>query len=263
MTDEEVLAQQIVFSMNQPGFDLAFVVHDEKFFFTRFRLGLDGPSSAVVQLLQGLFDVHVDHSFFILRKRIFTTAKLSVMCHGMVKTVAKRATGGILAVDHGLALPKVHIEILPVPSPFRNEANLASLSVVNSLKVAKPLAWARRLAELNPRGVVLHDFDRDIACLLVDKSGNLLAYGLNSNSKNKTLHAEVNMVQRYFQETAKKIPAGAEIITTRKPCRMCAGMIHFWSSDPHSLRITYAEGDKSSMNTCLDGVSQWIRLDSE
>ncbi|RYZ67719.1 MAG: hypothetical protein EOP09_10575 [Proteobacteria bacterium] len=123
--------------------------------------------------------------------------------------------------------------------------------------------WARAVAAFNARGDVLHDYDRDIACLLLDASDNLLAFGLNSNSKNKTLHAEVNMVQRFFQETGRKIPAGAKIVTTRKPCRMCAGMIYEWSDAPNTLQILYGEDDKSSKNTVLEGVAQWIRLDSE
>ncbi|RYZ75997.1 MAG: hypothetical protein EOP06_31735, partial [Proteobacteria bacterium] len=83
-----------------------------------------------------------------------------------------------------------------------------------------------------------------------------------ANSKNKTLHAELLMVQSYFRQTGNRIPRGARIVTTRKPCRMCAGILHDWSDDPRSLEIHYDEVDKSSQHTCLDTVAQWFRLDS-
>lgn len=263
MSEEEVLAEQIALKLGQPGFDIAFVIHEKRIFFTRYSQLQKGPSSAVVQLLQGLFDQFIDHSFFILRRRIYTTSKITEMCHGMVKTVAKRVRGEVFMRDHGLPLPFQLTEILSTPSRHLSASNEAPLSSVNLLKSKNLISWARKLAYLNPRGDVLHDFDRDIACLLVDKSGELLAFGLNSNSKNKTLHAEVNMVQRYFRETGEKIPQGAQLVTTRRPCRMCAGMILTWSVDPQSLKIIYAEEDKSSRHTSLNGVVEWIRLDSE
>ncbi|HEY8271913.1 MAG TPA: Bd3614 family nucleic acid deaminase, partial [Pseudobdellovibrionaceae bacterium] len=128
---------------------------------------------------------------------------------------------------------------------------------------ASKLAWIRKIARLNIRGQVLHDYDRDIACLLTDHSGNMLAYGVNSNSKNKTLHAEVNTVHRFYHDHRKKLPVGTKIYTTRKPCKMCAGMIYDWSEDPASLEIHYLEEDKSSQNSVLEQVVKWIRLDSE
>ncbi|MGZ3744742.1 MAG: Bd3614 family nucleic acid deaminase, partial [Pseudobdellovibrionaceae bacterium] len=85
----------------------------------------------------------------------------------------------------------------------------------------------------------------------------------NSSSKNKTLHAEVNAVQRLFRDSQKKLPIGAKLYTTRKPCKMCAGMIHDWSEDPASLEIYYLEEDKSSRNSVLERVVKWFRLDCE
>lgn len=264
---EEVLIQQIAFDMQKPGFDLCFVEHKKVLYYSYFPSGAKGPSSAVVKLLQGLFDLYVDHSFFILRNRLYTTAWASPMCIGMTKIVAKRIQSEVKAQNHGLPvnMEKVRIgeDVSIVPDlTLLSSLNQRPLSEIAALKMKPPMHWARRIAQLNARGEVLHDYDRDIACLLVGKDGDILSYGVNSNSKNKTLHAEINMVQRYFKEQGRKIPAGSRLYTTRKPCKMCAGMIHEWSENPASLKIHYLEDDKSSQNTVLEGVAQWIRLDS-
>lgn len=264
---EEILIQQRAFNLFKAGFEVAFVSHQGCLYYSYFPKGTLAPSSAVVKLLQGLFDRFVDHSFFILRNRIYTTAAVKAMCQGMTKIVAKRLQGRIEARDHGIEILEEKV-LIGGDEPLAGVGLLSgenqfSLETIKNLQSASMLSWVRRIAKLNARGEVLHDFDRDIACLLVDKSGEILSYGLNSNSKNKTLHAEVIMVQRYFKEYQGKVPAGAQLYTTRKPCKMCAGMIHDWSEDPTTLRIYYVEEDKSSQNTVLDMVATWIRLDSE
>lgn len=263
---EEVLVQQIAFDLARPGFELAFVSHKGVVYYAYFPQMVQAPSSAVVKLLQGLFDRHIDHSFFILRNRIFTTAPVTAMCQGMVKVVAKRLQGEVQAIDHGQspAFEKILIgdEGVFAPVSLLSAENQMPLENIKVLEQASKLAWVQKIAALNVRGEVLHDYDRDIACLLVNASGEILSYGLNSNSKNKTLHAEVNMVQRYFREKGAKLPAGAKLYTTRKPCKMCAGMIHDWCVNPATLEIHYLEDDKASQHTVLDPVARWIRLDS-
>lgn len=263
---EEVLVQQIAFDLARPGFELAFVSHKGVVYAAYFPHGTAAPSSAVVKLVQGLFDRHVDHTFFILRNRIFTTALVTAMCQGMVKIVAKRLQGGVSAVNHNHAvtLEKVIVgdEGVFAPIGLLSAENQMPLEKIKALEQPSKLAWIQKIAGLNARGEVLHDYDRDIACLLVDKAGEILSFGLNSNSKNKTLHAEVNMVQRYFRDTGVKIPVGAKLYTTRKPCKMCAAMIHDWCENPAMLEIHYLEEDKSSQHTVLDPVAKWIRLDS-
>ena len=84
--------------------DVAFVESQGVLYYSYYPKQVQSPSSAVVKLLQGIFDVHVDHSFFILRRRIFTTGKLTEMCRGMIKVVAKRANDNVQAIDHGMTL---------------------------------------------------------------------------------------------------------------------------------------------------------------
>lgn len=251
-------AQQIAFHLSRKNFEVAFVKHNGRVYYSYFSRSALAPSSALVKLLQGLFDQFVDHSFFILRQRIFTTAELSEMCKGMLKVVAKRATGNVEAHDYGRTLSWEFIEIGQADEllyPVRH-LNIENGDVVRSTQLQQDqiAQKTRELAALVPRGEILHDYDRGIASLLVDREGKVLSFGVNSNSKNKTLHAEVNLVQRLFGEQCRKIPRGAVLYSTHKPCKMCAGMIYYWSEDPHDVEVLYGveESGSLSRNTILD-----------
>ncbi|WP_413585563.1 Bd3614 family nucleic acid deaminase [Bdellovibrio sp. HCB274] len=270
MSDEKKAqnkASHLAFLLSRENLEVAFVVFKGSVYFSYYRKDLLSPSSAVVKLLQGLFDRHIDHSFFILRQRIYTTERLTEMCRGMVKVVAKRATDQIqpeqdpyftetlnfIEIDHSEnSLSAVH---------HLNTENRTSLAQIrDELKLQKADSHQQRLAAVAslaariPRGEVLHDYDRSIAAALISSTGEILSYGFNSNSKNKTLHAEVNLVQRFFRESGGKIPSGAVLYSTHKPCKMCAGMIYDWSESPKDLKVYYAveETGGLSVQTVLD-----------
>lgn len=256
----EPLFEQILFDLVQPGWDVAFVEHQGKLYYSQIQNSTHAPSSAVVKLLQGLFDEFVDHSFFILRNRIYTNAVLTSMCHGMIKVVAKRAST-IVARDHGIATQIQRIEIgakesIIIQSRFLNRELIEKSYALATEKQSSltSMQLLKSIATLNPRGEVLHDYDRDIAAVLFDAQGKILSLGLNNNAKNKTLHAEVNMVQDFFLRTGKKIPLGAKIFSTHKPCRMCAGMIDHWSEPRNEVFVFYGieETGSLSRNTALD-----------
>jgi hypothetical protein len=117
-------------------------------------------------------------------------------------------------------------------------------------------AWAflQKLVSEIPRGPVLHDWARPIAAVLVDADGRVLGAGVNSNSINKTLHAEVNLIQSYFLQTHQSLPAGATLYVTHKPCKMCAAMIYESSpaGQPIQVRYLHEELGCRSRFTILD-----------
>jgi tRNA(Arg) A34 adenosine deaminase TadA len=84
-----------------------------------------------------------------------------------------------------------------------------------------------------------------VATLMVNKKGTVIAWGLNTNKVNKTLHAEVNMLQSYnrYVGLASGIPAGARIYTTLQCCQMCAGMIASVAENPATLHVYYGMTD--------------------
>lgn len=273
---EEKRAEHIASCLVQPGYEVAFVEHKDVIYFARFPENVVAPSSAVVKLLQGLFDQHRDHSFFILRQRIYTTAALSEMCRGMIKVVAKRASENIVPRKHFLNFSGSFQEIglsqaILAKITHLNEENQISLQDINAwIQGQKPstgqhyLAIAQNLSERIPRGETLHDYDRGIAAILIDRDGETLSYGLNSNSKNKTLHAEVNLLQRLYANEKARIPAGAIFYSTHKPCKMCAGMIYDGCEKVETLKVFYAIEEKGTLSkqTILDRWSLNKRLEN-
>lgn len=248
--------------------DLAFVEHNGVVYYSFYPPKEEAPSSAVVKLLQGLFDRFVDQSFFILRQRIYTTSSLTEMCSGMIKVVAKRVSPRIVPFNHNLDLD-LRFCLIGSDSALEIFSSIGLLNSENAVSVneiqiwldeAKPrterdfLNLASQLAKRVPRGEILHDHDRDIAALLVDRNQRLLSYGINSNSKNKTLHAEVNLIQKFFRAQKMKIPDGAVLYSTHKPCKMCAGMIYHWSEKPNSIQVYYSVEEKGTLSrqTVLD-----------
>lgn len=262
----EKRARHIAFLLYRPGFDSAFVEHNGVVYHSYYSPSQEAPSSAVVKLLQGVFDQFMDHSFFILRQRIYTTAGLTEMCRGMIKVVAKRASE-LIQPEPADIQEKLEFKELGTPHEplvktqhLSEENKLSVLEVQRRIDVLLPqytqdfLRAARDLAASVPRGDILHDHDRDIAALLISSDGKVLSYGVNSNSKNKTLHAEVNLLQRLYSEFRMKIPDGAIFYSTHKPCKMCAGMIYQWSERPEAVRVFYSIEEKGALscNTVLD-----------
>lgn len=241
--------QQIAYGLQKQNVQVAFVMHQGKVYYSYHTGAAITASSAVVNLMQGLFHRFVDNSFFILRNRIYTTATASEMCLGMVKVVAKRITDQVVSQNHSVPLDLEFVEIKSFAREDLCHQDMPSLPIG---KTTIEQAWC--LAEENLRGEILHDYHRKIAALLVDENGQLLAWGLNSNSKNKTLHAEVNLVQSYVLKTGNKIPLGAKLYSTHKPCRMCAGMIYEFSNERKKPFVFYdiEEIGSLSKNTILD-----------
>jgi tRNA(Arg) A34 adenosine deaminase TadA len=121
------------------------------------------------------------------------------------------------------------------------------------MKIAQHLA--RQVCLQNAR----YESDRPIAALLVSKENEILGAAINTNAKNRTLHAEMNLIEACHEQ---RIPKGARIYSTLKPCKMCAGMIVDSAEELSSLRVVYAENDpgKNAQNTALDRCTHPIQL---
>lgn len=255
--EHEQLASNIL--QGRLGVDVAFVKHQGLLYYAvcpRQR----GPSSAVIKLIQGVFDQFQDLSFFILRNRIYTTEALGPMNLGMVQVAAKRISQ-VTPQNHDLTM--AHHKLVSIGSPNRffdpPRAYFETLptnlpSKVSSLN--EGFALASLLAKTVPRGEVLHDFNRPIGAVLCDRNGRILAGAANAASLNKTLHAEVRLVQTYFEQTGFLIPSGAQIFSTLSPCRMCAGMIAECSEDRPSLQFHCVQKDpgRLAQRTALDPI---------
>ena len=98
---------------------------------------------------------------------------------------------------------------------------------------------------------------QNIASVLVDAAYNIVAWGLNTNTGNSTLHGEVNLV-RAFQISAHgaQLPAGGRLFTTLEPCAMCSGMIMHTSGDG-PLTVVSGQEDPHLTYTALRAWHPW------
>ena len=186
------------------------------------------PHSAVTQLIQSVWQDLPEQARAILRKRIFTTDLIDPLNWGMAKTAAQR----ISKVD-ALAVEPHWKRVI-----FRDAYDPPSLP---GGAAAHPMEVAFQLAQLARREAELHASDRTVGCVLVDLHGARLAWAHNTNARNRTLHAELNLVQHLWASTGAAPPPGARLYTTLEPCRMCRGMLQVAAPD---LTVYFAQADR-------------------
>lgn len=184
------------------------------------------PNSALVLLLQGLFDQFRDYSFFILRNRISVNYQPSEMDLGMIKLVAKRWK--IEEWDSAALQEGPLVEIVAgddgffIPTLPRRVARLAQTQLQDRSEVPRLL---RELEMQVNRNGDLHDQARPIGAILTDEFGVVLGSSVHNGVINKTLHAEVDLLQQFARQ-GLPFRDGFQIYVSLKPCHMCAGMIH-------------------------------------
>jgi tRNA(Arg) A34 adenosine deaminase TadA len=244
-----------------PHDEIACLVYEDTVYFAKYyRQHPFEPFSAVTILIQGIWERYPELARRILRTRIYTTLRPTEMCHGMVKVAAKRLSFGIDPIKDSLCRPLKYEEFQRLPSYL--QANY-TFSLADLVTAASPtshadfLDLASQLAIHVPRKEKLYFSDRPIAALLVSKDLEILGWELNSNSDNRTLHAEIKLIQNYYSKHNTSLPPGSRIYSTLKPCKMCAGMIWTSASDILSTRIYYAHPDPGPMgkSTVLDAQS--------
>ena len=277
------IARQLL-SRPDTGLDVAFLIQKElkgsstetsvTLYYAHHSRTDQAPTSAVVRLIQGVYATEPEQSRIIVRNRIYTTAALTAMCRGMIAVAAKRATGKILEVREEIDETKADKKNGLIEIPVRQidltnsvnglstelhydplEKTFVGIEFKNdrawmdfALKLAQPVQTARE----NPDQLFL--YNRPVAAVLVSPDGKLLEWAVNTNAVNKTLHAELNLVQSYYRKSQSKLPRGSRLYTTLKPCKMCAGMIHDAAEDMRSFEVIYAEDDPgpNARNTALE-----------
>ena len=215
---------------------------------TRFLARCDLPrpwaDSALVRLIQGVWEREPSQARRILRKRISLASSSSPteMCLGMVKVAAKRLDC-IEARSPDSLLNEIEFEPMSAP-PLPGWVEGFDASGVRShaayLRLALDLVTQM---EGVPAPGERYLRDRRVAALLVSEEGLLLGAAINTNSLNRTRHAEINLIQGYCHRTGGPIPRGARLYITLKSCKMCAGMIWAAALDPASLEVIYVHDD--------------------
>lgn len=211
----------------------AFLTHEDLLFYSSASEETYSPHSAVVNLIQGIYEHSPTYAREILRNRVFTTKPLTEMCSGIIKVAAKRhGLGAFAKTEKSVDVTSLALNSSP---HFSTELEAAS-------------TWEEVTRSLHSKtssneAVPLHMRDRNVSAILVSPENAILGWSKNTNSVNRTKHAEVNLVQGWWNKHKKPIPRGAKIFTTLQCCKMCAGMIWECAEDPKSLEIFYLEKD--------------------
>ncbi len=252
--ENQRLIETIAYELNSLGhFPIAFLLDGGTVFYATSKTDHpQAPQSPIVNLIQGIyekFEKEYGKARRVLRNRIYTTTPHpTIMCLGMTKVAAKRLTPGVKPTCHPIP---VSVSYEDVTSQARSHQTFHLNNISTSTahwSHTDFLQFALQLAKKVPRTNTRFRDDRAIASILVqiapeERKNRILALGVNSNSSNKTCHAEVNLIQSYFQKSRQPIPPHSRIYTTLKPCKMCASMIWHCASDLNSLKIYYAEDD--------------------
>lgn len=232
--------------------DLAVLPAGETTYFSKSPKGCAPFLSAPVVLIQGIYDRKPELARRIVRHRIFTSAPSSAALQGLIRVAAKRITAELPLTDFVFRSSESWIQIEAASIAFPETLPLPGSPVSPSddafMKIARDLALSIS------RQKARHECDRPIAAILVSGENKILASAVNTNARNRTLHAEMNLLRQFHEKTGNLLPPRSRIYTTLKPCKMCAGMIWDCAQDRASLQVIYAENDPgtNARHTALD-----------
>jgi tRNA(Arg) A34 adenosine deaminase TadA len=233
---------------------IAYLNDGQATYFAREKVAPHYPSSAIVKLIQGVYESYPAQARRILRNRIFSTHLPTEMCWGMIKVAARKFEAPVAIQIHSLISNPHATEMkgldFSLPEPFE-------IALKSNPSHSDFLLAARALSSKVPRNGARYECDRAIAAILVAPDGVVLSWAVNSNAKNKTQHAEVNALQKYYTKYKMALPRGTRLYSTLKPCRMCAAMMWQMAEDFRSIKVYYAEFDSgpNARSTVLNAGS--------
>lgn len=91
---------------------------------------------------------------------------------------------------------------------------------------------------------------KNVGAILVNQSGKLLSWGLNTTDVNSTFHAEVNTIQAFIKNGGQVSDLNnGYLFSTHQPCAMCSGMIKKVGGG--NIKVHYALTDQTVVQNFL------------
>ncbi len=210
------------------------------------RGDVEGPLTSVARLVLGVSLREPRWARKILRERIFHTRGLGPFEWGLVKVAAKRAALASAGPLEGL-------EITEMPDWSALEARDWIGQVLSTETAAQAAAselehaaQAARVPHAN-EDAKRFQWDRAIGAVLVSAQGEVLGAASNRSSVSPLLHAELVCLLGFWSRTQRKLPPGARLYVTLKPCRMCAGLIVAMAGESAPNAVWYRDFDPGPM----------------
>jgi tRNA(Arg) A34 adenosine deaminase TadA len=156
------------------------------------------------------------------------------------------------ALDAWFATREIHrvappqLAAVPLPRSAINAPH-SDLREQMYMGLALSLVGVRRgLANQGRRGFE----GQNIGCVLVGITGAIIGWGVNTNARNVTRHAETNCIQRYQELNGYAgLPRGSVLYTTLQSCPMCAGMLAHAALG--ELVVVYLDTDNTVTDSAL------------
>jgi tRNA(Arg) A34 adenosine deaminase TadA len=173
----------------------------------------------VLDLVQAVYEACPGRAHTVLRRRIRTTSPVTALDRAVADVAAKRVA-----------------EVAPAGDGAIVGTDLAPWIAVARARGARAVfvPEAADAPDVRP--------SREVLAVLVDPDGRPRLAARNAAETNRTLHAELNLVQAWG-----RIPAGWRIRTSLQPCRMCAAVIVGAAEGP--IRVEYLEPDPGRLAT--------------
>jgi tRNA(Arg) A34 adenosine deaminase TadA len=217
--------------------------------------------SAISQLIVGINIEFTEERYRYLRLPIYCNYQPSLWDMHLIKVCAKR-----LVISIGQAPPP--------PRPSRHvsigatvPAQLTAIALADdeipprgtfmdrrgSLELVQRMA---ALQQLRTAAMKRHQAPRAVAAALFDGDSKLITATVNTNAQCQVLHAEVNLIAQLRKLGFEQIPFNATLVTSLKPCRMCAALLIELGAREHHLQILAAADDSGTFgrHKILDGL---------
>jgi tRNA(Arg) A34 adenosine deaminase TadA len=232
-------------------FPQAFLVHEDTLFVPEEGPMFSAAHTSITRLIEGICKHDPQNARKILRERIFTRIPLTPLCEGMIKVVAKRFSilNNPSFENHFLetALTAKTVPVSPGITPDFHFAE--SPERLKTHREARD--FALRLKPLSARSV---------GAALMGPDGELLAYAWNTHAQIRTEHAEMNLVRSLERKGWKHFPDHCTVVTTLKPCAMCAAALYQFSKPGAQVSVLYVEDDpgpKAKNSVLMKHSSLW------
>ncbi|MEY4065419.1 MAG: hypothetical protein RIR26_1627 [Pseudomonadota bacterium] len=197
-------------------------------YWARYRRACYEPRTAVSHLIESIWDRFPGSAHFMLRSRIFTTADPTELCRGMVIVCAKRMS-----------------RVAKIPEEISERMEMGSGAVDLSAVVHDaPVHLSSVSAGVS---LLKAERDRSIECWLVSAEGRLLGWAVNTAGRNRTQHAEMNLLRTWWKREGRPLPVGSRVVTTLEPCPMCAGALWECAASREAFEVLYQHPDSGTV----------------
>ncbi|MEY4630592.1 MAG: hypothetical protein RIQ81_712 [Pseudomonadota bacterium] len=198
-------------------------------------------NSAITRLITGINAEFGEERYRLLRQKIHATGSISEWDRNLVKVCAKRVANDPYPMPAGNRVIDIGRDLEPDPLSDRTERWRSSLQNSNQI-----LEWLNMLVadEMKvSQESRRHQSHRPVAAALVDEEGRLLAANVNTNAGMQMRHAEVNLLLALTVRGISRIPEGATLYVSLKPCRMCASLINALNGSGQAVRVVALQDD--------------------